>query len=78
MKDVVFFLEHIYEINDNEEIKHIGVFSSYNKAIEAINFLKNKPGFKDHPLDCFKVSEAIIDNFEWKEGFISWEDAMKQ
>ena len=70
----VYILEHIYEADDIEEIKFIGVFSLKTKAESAIEFLSKKPGFIDHPLDCFQISEEKLDEYEWKEGFISWEE----
>lgn len=69
----VYILEHIYEADDIEEIKFIGVFSLKTKAESAIEFLSEKQGFRDHALDCFQISEAKLDEYEWKEGFISWE-----
>lgn len=70
----VYILEHIYEADEIEEIKFIGVFSLKTEAESAIEFLSEKQGFIDHPLDCFKISEAKLDEYEWKEGFISWEE----
>ncbi|MBK8444578.1 MAG: hypothetical protein IPL35_14710 [Sphingobacteriales bacterium] len=41
----IFYVEHIYEKNNEEEIKFIGVFSSRKNAQDAINILILKPGF---------------------------------
>lgn len=75
--DVVYILEHVYEINDQDEVKHIGVFSSEEKAQKVIKELEKLPGFKKYPLDCFIISKTKIDEYEWKEGFITWEEANK-
>ncbi len=76
--DSVFIVEHIYEKNEEEEIKFIGIFSSVELAKEAARFLFDKPGFRDHPFECFKIDKIKLDTFEWKEGFTSWEEAMKK
>lgn len=70
----VFILEHIYEIEENEEVKFIGVFSTELNAQKVINELITKKGFKKYPQKCFVISKLKIDEFEWKEGFISWEE----
>ncbi len=72
---VVYILEHIYELEEVDQIKFIGVFSSYENAELAIDKLKGLPGFKNFPIECFQISENIIDNIGWPEGFIKWEDA---
>ena len=38
---------HKCKLNGQNEIKEIGVFSSQEKALEAIELVKNKPGFRD-------------------------------
>lgn len=75
--DDVFAVEHIYEKDEIEEIKFIGIFSSIERAKDAIKFLYDKPGFRDHPFECFKIDKVKVDAYEWKDGFISWEEAMK-
>ena len=75
--DEVFIVEHVYEKDEIEEVKFIGAFSTIHLAEDAIKFLLSKPGFKDYPLECFKIEKTKLDEFEWKEGFISWEEAMK-
>ncbi|MCL9807662.1 hypothetical protein NAT51_19220 [Flavobacterium amniphilum] len=72
----VFILEHIYDYLGTEEIKFIGIFSSIVKAEEAILFLKDLPGFNKYAADCFKISENKLDDFEWKTGFVGWDDAI--
>ena len=75
MKTIVYTLDHVYEIDDAEIIKFIGVFSTIENAQNAIASLKNQSGFRDLPEDCFQISENIIDNIGWKEGFIKMKDA---
>ena len=77
MRTKVYILEHVYEKDETEEIKFIGVFSTSSKAKEVIKSLKEMPGFNKHPIKCFQISAAKIDEYEWKEGFISWDEAME-
>jgi hypothetical protein len=67
-----FEVHHIYQFNGEDETKYIGVFSSLQKAQEAIILLKDQPGFRDYPIEYFKISEARIDTIEdvYLNGFI--------
>ncbi len=70
----VYLLWHTYELtNDSgthDEDKLIGVFSSKQKANEAISVLKDKDGFRDHPLSCFMTEKYEVDKISnWSEGF---------
>lgn len=69
----VYLLWHIYELEDDigihDEEKLIGVFSSRDRAKEAIKVLKDKEGFRDHPLKCFEIHETEVDRTSWTEGF---------
>jgi hypothetical protein len=69
MKMKIYHLEHEYAwLNDKneeiDEVKYIGTFSSKQKALEAIEQLKEKKGFVNYPIDCFKIHESYIDTFE--------------
>jgi hypothetical protein len=72
----VFLVKHAHSIegaeNDVFETKIIGIFSSELKAQEAVNSLKNQPGFVDYPND-FSVEDYAIDLIEWDGGFIRGE-----
>ena len=72
--DSIFILEHVYEINDVDEIKHIGVFTTEVKAQEAIEELKDLPGFNKFSIDCFKISKCKLNHYEWKNGFVNWDE----
>lgn len=74
----IFFVEHVYEENDDDEIKFIGVFSSRERAQDAVNKLVLKPGFKNFPSDCFKISEGELDRIGWVDGFTRWNEALKE
>jgi hypothetical protein len=71
----VFILEHVYEIEQIEEIKFIGVFSTYEKAESVVKELKDLPGFNKFDEKCFQINKCKLDHYEWTSGFISWEEA---
>lgn len=75
MKNIYYNLYHIYEIEEEEISKFIGVFSSKKEAKKAIDFLIKEPGFKDYPKKSFEIFESLIDQYGWSEGFCSWEEA---
>ncbi|OCG38507.1 MULTISPECIES: DUF7336 domain-containing protein [unclassified Gilliamella] len=65
----VYFLYHIrYEDTDDEDVKLIGIYSSYKQAELAIERLKNKPGFIDFP-DDFQIFDSVLNRDGWCEGF---------
>ncbi len=68
----VFILQHSYESSDTveEETKFIGVYSSKDKAEEAIARLTKQPRFRDLP-DYFSIGEYEIDQDDWCEGFVT-------
>ncbi|WP_059171343.1 hypothetical protein [Bacillus sp. FJAT-27445] len=79
MKDTcVYLLQHSYEFNREycpneciiEETKTLGIYSSRKEAEKAIvEIYKDKPGFKNHPLECFHIDEYRINESFWVEGF---------
>lgn len=75
----VYFLEHVLEIDDYKEIvKHIGLFSTFDRAKEAMETLRFLPGFKEYPLECFQINKIKVDEYEWKTGFISGDETMEE
>ena len=46
----------------------LGIYSTREEAENAINFLSNKPGFRDS-LDDFLIDEYEIDKICWSSGF---------
>lgn len=68
--NTIFILHHSYELDELEETKLIGVYSTNEQAELAINRLKDKNGFKDRP-DAFEISEYELDTDNWTEGFAS-------
>ena len=68
----VFILQHSYELAETgeEETKFIGVYSSKEKAQEAISRLSLQPGFKDLT-EYFFIDEYEIDQDNWCDGFVT-------
>ncbi|MFB9077051.1 hypothetical protein ACFFLS_03585 [Flavobacterium procerum] len=71
----VYILEHVYEFENTEEIKFIGVFTTRENALNVIKELKDLPGFNRFDENCFQISQCRLNHYEWKSGFISWEEA---
>ena len=74
--DVVYVLQHVHETpnGDDEDVKMIGVYSSEQKAQEAIARVVKAPGFREHP-DGFHIDAYEVDRDNWTEGFTSWDEA---
>lgn len=64
----VFIVQHEYEKNGCDHLKHIGVFFTRDEAESAVDKLSALPGFKSWP-NGFEISEAIVGEYGWKEGF---------
>jgi len=78
----VYVLQHLVEYSDgSEDVKMIGVYSTYERAKEAVERLKDQPGFKDNPgirdplnesgnlVSGFYIDEYALDEDHWREGF---------
>jgi hypothetical protein len=65
----VVFHEHDTEIISDTS-KLIGIYSSREKAMDAVVRYQQKPGFSDYPLG-FSIDEYHVDEDYWKEGFIT-------
>jgi len=66
MNNTIFRLRHCYGDGRGLEVKYIGIFSTEEKALDAIERLKAVPGFKDYP-DSFIVTEENLDAVNWDE-----------
>jgi hypothetical protein len=62
----VFLLWHTNP--ETEDVKLIGVYASNADAIEAMERVKDKPGFAISP-SGFEISEYSIGQDSWTEGF---------
>jgi hypothetical protein len=62
--------QETYDANDEDKV--IGVYSSEARAQQAIERLRDKPGFRDFPERWF-IGELTLDkdSTAWNEGFIT-------
>lgn len=76
----VYLLNHIYMLDDDycEDVKLVGIYSSYEAAKAAVDRLKDKQGFCDYPnirepgdvdAEGFEISETEIGRDGWIEGY---------
>lgn len=64
-----YLLQHVREGESGEDdVKMIGVYSTRQRALEAIQRLSLKPGFRDFP-DGFYIDEYPLDEDHWEDGF---------
>lgn len=74
--DSVFLATHEYENAAGCEcLKIIGVFATEEEARAAVNHVRDKEGFRDHP-DGFAVGPVKLGSINWTAGFISWKEAL--
>lgn len=67
----VFVLQHVHELTtDVEDVKFIGVYSTEQRARDAVARLAEAPGFCDTK-DGFAIDEYDVDKDHWVEGFVT-------
>jgi len=67
----VYLLWHVRsDDTDCDDGKLIGVYAADASAKAAIERLRDKPGFGQHP-DGFMIEPYTLDKDHWTEGFIS-------
>jgi hypothetical protein len=68
----VYVLHHIHILDteiDQEEVKLIGIYSTFQSAKEAVERLKTQPGFRDTP-EGFHIESYEIDKDHWTRGYV--------
>jgi hypothetical protein len=61
---LLYKLVHYYEYGKNgefDELKSLGIYSSRQKAEEAIQRYIRLPGFCNYPIECFLIGESTVD-----------------
>lgn len=76
----VYLLQHSYKYELDEDMKiantkSIGIYSSRQKAEEVIEQYIVKQGFRRFPKKCFLISEYVLDESYWIEGFVTLKKA---
>ncbi len=64
----VYILHHVYEYDELEEVRVIGVYKTENKAKAALNILRQKNDFNEYP-NGFYINEYQLNKSRWTEGF---------
>ena len=65
----VYVLQHIHVMDDGaEDVKLVGVYSTWENAQAAIKRLGQAPGFLDAPAG-FHIDEYQVDRDQWVEGY---------
>jgi homoserine kinase type II len=64
----VFVLWHAHDLEEEVDVKLLGVYSSEQNAQEAKQRASTKPGFADAP-DGFQIGCYELDKDEWTDGF---------
>jgi len=62
---------------DRDEEKLIGIYSTEDKAKEAIERLRTRPGFRESP-DCFEIHPQRVGATSWDEGFVRVRETRSQ
>jgi hypothetical protein len=76
----VFLLQHLHILNiDEEEVKTLGIYSTRDAALAAVERFRALPGFKDCPQLAdtsapgpavgFCVDEYRLEQDSWSEGY---------
>lgn len=66
----VYLLWHTHTLDDEEDQKLIGIYSSQELASRKITEYQTITGFKDFP-NSFEIAKYQIDKDYWQEGFIT-------
>lgn len=67
------FVYFLYHVHDDVETgrrrnKTGGIFSTEERARQAIDKFNLLPGFRDYP-DCWHIRRRSVDKTSWTEGF---------
>lgn len=69
----IFVVCHLDQetMDDDEQEKQVGVYSTNERAEQAIERLRDKPGFRDFPERWF-IHELTLDQDSfWMDGFVT-------
>ena len=67
----VFVVQHVHEMEDGEEnVKMIGVYSTRERAEQAVRRLQLQPGFADIP-EGFCIDTYPVDKDHWTDGYVT-------
>jgi hypothetical protein len=64
----VYLLWHAHDLDEEADVKLLGVYSSQQKAEDGRQRVSEKPGFRAHP-EGFHIDRYEVDVDCWTEGF---------
>lgn len=67
---VVWHIDHGAPTAEQENEKLVGVYSSERLARQAIERLRDKPGFRDYP-ERWEIDDWYLDEDDWTDGFVT-------
>lgn len=74
----MYLLYHMYyygKNNEHEEIKTLGIYSTEQQAMEAVERYYRLEGFRRFPKECFCIDKYRVNvDTNWSEGFVSTDD----
>lgn len=66
----VYLLWHAHDLDEEVDVKLLGVYSTEQMAEEAKGRLQHQPGFRDN-LSGFHISRYELDKDHWTTGFVT-------
>ena len=71
----VFILQHLHNVDDDSDVKFIGVYRSRADAEGARARLENKVGFRD-AREGFEIAEYVLGQDHWVDGYLPYAEAI--
>ena len=68
--DEVSLLWHVHDVGGQDDEKLIGGYRTVADAQEAMERLRNKPGFANFP-DGFQICPYELNRDHWTDGFVT-------
>jgi hypothetical protein len=62
--------ELVWDEQDGDDLKTLGVYSTEQRALDRIEQAKSLRGFGDEP-ECFLITAYRLDEDHWTEGFVT-------
>lgn len=66
----VYLLWHAHDLDEEVDVKLLGVYSSQQKAEGARLRASDQPGFRENP-QGFHIDRYEVDQDWWTEGFVT-------
>jgi hypothetical protein len=67
---ILYVVQHTHQIDKDDDIKLLGIYSSRDAAELAVERAKQRPGLRDAP-DGFSIDGYVLDQDCWTEGYVT-------